>query len=378
MFIRIFQRFIKSESASGIVLCMTALLAFTIANSSFSTQYQALTEPLLHWVNDCLMTLFFLMVGLGIKREMKEGELNSTSKIILPAVAALGGMLFPALVYWILNANNPGALPGFGIPVATDIAFSLGVLSLLGSRVPLSLKVFLTALAIFDDLGAIILIALFYTNNLAPIPLLLAGGCILCLLALPRLKINSLIPYLTTGCFLWFFILKSGVHATLAGVILAFLIPATALNDSSVSLLHRLEGYLLNWVAYLILPIFAFMNAGITLTGISLSQLMNPIVLGVAFGLFLGKQIGVTLSTFIVVKSGLAPMPRDSNWMGVYGIALICGIGFTMSFFVSSLAFPNLNSTDLAFAKTGVLIGSGLSGIVGFLVLRFLPIRRLS
>ena len=374
--IRILQRFIKSESAGGLTLCLTAMIAFILANSNFSAQYQALTEPLVHWVNDYLMTLFFLMVGLEIKREMKDGELNTTPKVILPAVAALGGIFFPALIYWIFNGNNPSTISGFGIPVATDIAFSLGVLSLLGSRVPLSLKVFLTAIAIFDDLGAVIVIALFYTSNLALVPLLLAAVCIVILVMVPRLKINSLAPYLILGSALWFLILESGVHATLAGVILAFTIPATVLPGASTSLLRRLEAYLLNWVAFLILPIFAFINAGISLTGIGIHELINPVVLGVTLGLFLGKQIGVFLSTFLVVKLGLAPMPRDSNWLGVYGIALFCGIGFTMSFFMSSLAFTEISSPNLAFAKTGVLLGSSLSGIVGFLVLRFLPIRR--
>jgi Na+:H+ antiporter, NhaA family len=375
MLISILRRFIRSESASGLILCLTAVVAFVLANSNFSPQYQAFTKLSAHWVNDCLMTFFFLMVGLEIKREMKEGELNTIQKIILPAVAALGGMLFPALIYWVFNINNPNTISGFGIPIATDIAFSLGVLSLLGSRIPPSLKVFLMALAIFDDLGAIIVIALLYTSDLALTPIFFATGCIFMLVLLARIKVNSLIPYLILGCWLWFFIFKSGIHATLAGVILAFTIPTTILPGSPFSLLCRLESYLLNWVAFLILPIFAFMNAGVSLTRMGLEELINPIVLGVSLGLFLGKQVGVFFSTLLVVKLGLTPMPRGSNWIGIYGIALLCGIGFTMSFFVSALAFAELHSSNLAFAKTGVLVGSALSGIAGFLVLRFLPVR---
>lgn len=385
--IRTFKDFIKSESASGIILCIAAAIALILANSPFNPAYKDLIEtplsisigsfnlvkPLVHWVNDALMSFFFLMVGLEIKREIKRGELNSFAKIMLPAAAAISGMVFPAVTYLAFNASDPAALPGFGIPIATDIAFSLGILSLLSKRVPISLKIFLTALAIFDDIGAILVIAFFYTKHLASTPLLLAVLCIFVLLALNQFKVEKLSPYLVVGAILWFFILKSGIHTTLAGVIVAFTIPATPLAGNQYSLAGRLENILVNWVAFFILPVFAFMNAGVTVVGKNFVELLNPIVLGIACGLFFGKQIGIFLTTFIVVKLKLAPMPRDATWMGIYGVSLLCGIGFTMSLFVGSLAFTDLNSEYNSWVKTGVLLGSFASGIFGYLVLRLAP-----
>ncbi|MDA0712751.1 MAG: Na+/H+ antiporter NhaA [bacterium] len=386
---RTFNHLIKSESASGILLCFTAAIALILANSPFNPAYKQLIEtplsislgsynlvkPLVHWVNDSLMSFFFLMIGLEIKREIKRGELNSFSKIMLPAAAAISGMLVPAITYLAFNASDPAAWPGFGIPIATDIAFSLGILSILSTRIPTSLKIFLTALAIFDDIGAILVIAFFYTKHLAATPLLLAVLCVFVLLALNQFKVNKLTPYLFVGAILWFFILKSGIHTTLAGIIVAFTIPATPLADNQFSLAGRLENVLVNWVAFFILPVFAFMNAGVTMLGKNFNELLNPIVLGIACGLFFGKQVGIFLTTFIVVKLKFAPMPRESTWMGIYGVSLLCGIGFTMSLFVGSLAFTDLNSTYTSWVKTGVLLGSFLSGVTGYLVLRFAKVK---
>lgn len=385
------QRFMTWEPAGGLILCVTALLALLCNNSAYRLFYQGLLDapmivqvgsglkiakPMLLWINDGLMTIFFLLVGLEIKRELLEGELNSLSKVALPLVAAAGGMIVPAAFYSLLNWNDAVAMRGWATPVATDIAFSLGVLSLLGSRVPLAIKVFLTALATFDDLGAIIVIAVRYTSDLSHESLLLAVCAGLVLLLLNRSGVRSLVAYGLAGTVLWVCVLKSGIHATLAGVILAFAIPSSRnTENASESPAHWLEESLGPWVTFAVLPVFAFANAGIPLDGLSLRELANPMVLGSAGGLFVGKQIGIFAATWLAVKSGLAPMPRGSNWLGVYGTSLVCGIGFTMSFFIGSLAFEEIGSPHTEWIRLGVISGSLLSGIAGYLVLRYAPIQ---
>jgi NhaA family Na+:H+ antiporter len=315
------------------------------------------------------------MVGLEIKRELLDGQLASWSHRILPGVGAVGGMALPALVYVALNLSSPGTLKGWGIPAATDIAFALSILAILGSRVPVSLKVFLTALAILDDMGAIVIIALFYAGEISPLAL---GGAVLAfaaLLAINRRGIMRLAPYLFVGFVLWFLTLKSGVHATVAGVLLAVAIPlrpSPGRPDDVHSPLHRLENAIQPWVAFLVLPVFGFANAGVSLAGIGPADLLQPVTLGCALGLFLGKQIGVFGSVFLAVRLGVAQRPNGANWRHLYGVALLCGIGFTMSLFVGQLAFGDANALQDQ-TKIGVLAGSLLSALAGWLVLRFHP-----
>ncbi len=383
------QRFMAWEPSGGLTLCITAVLALLCNNSAYRSFYEGLLDapmsiqvgssfqlakPMILWINDGLMTIFFLLVGLEIKRELLEGELNSLSKVALPLIAAFGGMVAPAAFYSLFNWNDPVAMPGWATPVATDIAFSLGVLSLLGSRVPLALKVFLMALATFDDLGAIVVIAVRYTTDLSHESLLLAVCSGLILLLLNRSGVRSLVAYGLAGVLLWVCVLKSGVHATLAGVVLAFAIPSNNGENSQESPAHWLEKSLSPWVTFAVLPVFAFANAGIPLDGLSLRELTNPAVLRCACGLFLGKQIGVFSATWLAVKSGVAPMPRGVNWLGIYGTSLICGIGFTMSFFIGSLAFDEIGSPYTEWIRLGVILGSLLSGVAGYLVLRYAPI----
>ena len=371
------REFLAHEAAGGYILMAIAVVALIVANSPLVEGYQALFKaklgPLsvLHWVNDALMAVFFLLVGLEIKREFVDGQLSTWPDRILPGVAAAGGMLFPALFYAAFNLGPAGHMRGWAIPSATDIAFSLGVLALLGSRVPVSLKVFLTALAIIDDLGAIIVIAIFYTANLSVLALAASAGVMVLLVALNRLGVRALWPYLLAGCTLWVFVHESGVHATLAGVMLAMTIPidaGPAAPDDANSPLHVLEHALSPWVAFLIVPVFGFANAGVSLGGIGLAQLLEPVTLGIAAGLFIGKQVGVFFSVWVLVKLGLAQRPRDANWGQVYGIALLCGIGFTMSLFIGLLAFPNMPALEQS-VKIGVLLGSVLSAVVGAIVL---------
>ncbi len=335
----------------------------------------SLSQHLLHWVNDGLMVIFFMVVGLEIKREMVEGELNSPSKVILPAAAALGGMMIPALIFSLLNFGNDYAMRGWAIPTATDIAFSLGILSLLGSRVPLSLKVFLTALAIFDDLGAIIIIAIFYTADLSFLSLGLAVFFVLVLFAMNRLGVKSQLPYFLVGAILWLCVLESGVHATLAGVALAFAIP---LRDKNQPLSHPPYNGLLEilhpWIAFFVLPLFALANAGVSFSDVppGLGSIFSPVMLGVALGLLVGKFIGVFGTTFLAVKLGLAKKPTNSTWPQILGIALVCGVGFTMSFFVGTLAYPAGENPEpyAAWVRLGVIFGSLLAGLLGYIVLR--------
>jgi Na+:H+ antiporter, NhaA family len=371
MITKAIRQFIDNEAAGGIVLMAVALLSLIIANSPLANAYfdtlHIYIGPLsvLHWINDGLMALFFLLVGLEIKREFQGGELATWSQRALPAIAALGGMVVPALFYVWFNRASPATLAGWAIPSATDIAFALGILALLGKRVPVSLKVFLAALAIIDDLGAVIIIAMFYTANLNMMAL---GGVAVVTLALIMLNLTGvkrLLPFLMLGAVLWFLMLKSGVHATLAGVVLALTVPGgTSQHTPLLDLEHNLH----KWVAFLIVPIFGFANAGVSLHGIDKAVLLHPATLGIAAGLFLGKQIGVLGATWAAVKSGITQKPKGASWAQVYGVSILCGVGFTMSLFIGLLAFPN-NEALSDMVKIGVLMGSVASGVLGALVL---------
>jgi NhaA family Na+:H+ antiporter len=379
------QAFLRSEALGGYVLMLAAAAALVIANSPLAPHYfdvlgtklgfqagpVSLKESVLHWINDGLMAVFFLLVGLEIKREVLDGQLRGVSRIVLPGIAALGGMAMPALIYVLINLGSPDTLRGWAIPAATDIAFALGILALLGSRVPTSLKIFLTALAILDDLGAIVIIALFYTSELNLFALAMAGALLACLFCLNRAGVLRLTPYLLIGAVLWFFVLKSGVHATLAGVALALSIPLRPQNQGHAgahSPLHALEHALHKPVALLIVPLFGFANAGVSFAGMGLSSLAQPVPLGVALGLFLGKQLGVFGFAWLAIKSGMASLPRHASFTQLYGVALLCGIGFTMSLFIGALAFTDPAAIDAT--KIGVLTGSVASAVVGFLLLR--------
>jgi NhaA family Na+:H+ antiporter len=372
----VLKRLLASEAGGGIVLMASAAAALVVANSAFGPAYFHALEihvgplSLLHWINDALMALFFLLVGLEIKREMIGGELATWRRRALPGLAAAGGMIAPALVYLALAGKSALFTRGWAIPTATDIAFALGVLALIGSRAPASLKIFLAALAIMDDLGAVMIIALFYSSGLS-LPML--GGaavCVAALFALNRMKVASLWPYLGVGLPLWGFVHASGVHATIAGVLLAAFVPIEqpASDGDERSPLHRLEHALAPWVGFLVTPIFGFANAGVSFEGASLASLAHPVTLGVAAGLFLGKQVGVFLAARLAVAFGLASRPHGASWMQLYGVALICGVGFTMSLFIGMLAFPP-EAGLLDETKIGVLMGSLASALVGAAVL---------
>ena len=370
--------FLDNETAGGNVLMAVAALALIVANSAAGPAYFAILEQkyfglsVLHWINDALMAVFFLLVGLEIKREFVNGELSTWNQRALPAIAALGGMIAPALVYVALNASTPESLSGWAIPAATDIAFALGILALAGNRVPMSLKVFLTALAIMDDLGAVIIIAIFYTAELHLWALAGVAAITAILFAMNRLGIKALAPYLILGVGLWILMHESGVHATLAGVVLALTVPISGGDHSP---LHKLEHGLHKPVAFLIVPIFGFANAGVSLAGLSMETFTHPVTLGVAAGLFVGKQFGVFGAAWLAVKSKMASMPREATWGQVYGVSLLCGVGFTMSLFIGLLAFPG--RTDwVEEVKIGVLTGSILSAIAGLLVLRLAPAKQ--
>lgn len=379
--ISLMRRFFDSEASGGMILMGVTVLALVIANSPAAALYfgalktYVLGLSVLHWINDALMAVFFLLVGLEIKREFLDGQLSTWPRRVLPGIAALGGMLVPALVYVTVTWNEPTLLRGWAIPAATDIAFALGVLAILGTRVPTSLKIFLTALAILDDLGAIIIIAIFYTGDVALPMLGLAAVSIVVLIGLNRLGVMALTPYLVIGALLWFFVLKSGIHATLAGVALAMTIPLHAepkKTRAEDSPLHLLEHALQPWVAYAIIPIFGFANAGVSFAGLSVDAILAPLPLGIALGLFVGKQIGVYAFSELAIRLGLADVPAGATRLQCYGVALLCGIGFTMSLFIGALAFPN--DADLIDAtKIGVLTGSLLSAVVGFLILWVAP-----
>lgn len=381
-----FKAFIDSEAASALPLLAAAILALVLANSPLREGVQALLgtkvgyelqgfgvyKPLLLWINDGLMAVFFLLVGLEIKREVVEGELSRPSQVALPIAGAVGGMVVPAAIYAALNWSDPVALRGWAIPAATDIAFSLGVLAALGSRVPLALKVFLTTLAIVDDLGAILVIAVFYTSDLSMQSIAAAAFCLLVLAGLNRFGVRRLAPYILIGAVLWVAVLKSGVHATLAGVALAMFIPLKSAGEADGARpAIWLEHVLKPWSAWFIMPVFAFANAGLPLAGLSLSALAAPIPLGILAGLFIGKQVGIVLGAGLLIALGLASMPAGGSWRSLYGVSILGGIGFTMSLFIGTLAFPDPQFESQV--RLGVLAGSLLSAIVGYLILRLGP-----
>jgi len=376
-----FKWFFQLEAASGLVLLIAAIIALIISNSGFSEIYFSTLEQYLfigindlglklsvhHWINDLLMAIFFFFVTLEIKREFIQGELSNLKKALLPIIGAVGGMVIPALVYIGINFGNTETMNGWAIPSATDIAFSLGILSLLGSRVPVSLKIFLTALAIIDDLGAILIIAFFYSGDLSISYLSLILISYIFLLILNKFGVRKFLPYLIIGAFMWFFTYKSGIHATIAGVLLASTIPHRT-KDKDFSLLIKLEHAISPYVAFMIMPIFAFANAGVSLEGLSLSSLLLPVPLGILLGLFIGKQVGVMIFSYIAVKIGVAQMPDNSSWFSLYGVSVLTGIGFTMSLFVGNLAFTE-NIQYIDGVKIGVLAGSLLSTLFGYFIL---------
>lgn len=383
--LRALQQFIKIESSAGVLLVLATVAALLVANSPFHHLYSGLLDlplivalgdfgiekPLLLWINDGLMAIFFLLIGLEVKRELLEGELSSRDQVILPAVCAFGGFVVPALIYLSFNSNDAEAIGGWAIPSATDIAFALGILMMLGSRVPLALKVFLTSIAIFDDIAAILVIAAFYTDSLSIVSLGLGALGIAALVALNQAKVVRLAPYILVGIFVWICVLKSGVHATLAGFVLGLTVPLRVKEVDTLPPLRSLEHALHPWVAFAIMPVFAFANAGISFQGIDGSIVFSPVTLGIAAGLFFGKQFGVFFSAFALIKLGFARLPSGTNWLAIYGVALLSGIGFTMSLFIGTLAFEQGNFEHTVATRVGVLAGSLLSAAVGFLVLRY-------
>lgn len=376
-------QFFQHEAAGGILLALAALAALILANSAANSFYQGALEipvsiaiadfkiakPLLLWVNDGLMAIFFLAVGLEIKRELLDGHLSSLDQVVLPGIAAIAGIAFPALIYVAFNSNDPIAVNGWAIPSATDIAFALGVFTLFGSRLPITLKLFLLTVAIFDDIGAIVIIAIFYSQDLAPTSLGIAGAGLLVLFALNRSGVRNTSAYMVVGTIVWAAVLKSGVHATLAGFLIAWFIPLKVPNRHDKPMLPALEHALHPWVAFAILPIFAFANAGVNFIGTSAETLFNPITIGIALGLFVGKQIGIFGVCWLVVKCRLASIPSGSTWAQLYGVSLLCGIGFTMSLFIGSLAFEDQGLAYQTSVKLGVLMGSLLSAIIGSVII---------
>jgi len=378
------REFLKLESASGILLVIAGILAMIAANSGLAGWYSGLLEmpikiqigdfmldkSLLIWINDLLMAIFFLLVGLEIKREVVSGELSDPARVALPAIAAVGGMLVPIAIYVWVAWGDPVGMQGWAIPAATDIAFALGVLSLFGNRVPVGLKVFLMTLAVIDDLGAIIIIALFYSGDLSVTALMLAAAAIAVLFILNRLGVTRIAAYILVGTALWLFVLKSGVHATLAGVITALLIPATDPKDPDHPPVLTLEHALHPWVAYGILPLFAFANAGVSLQGLSFSDLLHPIPLGIMLGLVIGKQAGVFSLSWLAVKSGLARLPAGVDFKQIYAASILTGIGFTMSLFIGMLAFENAATGEVVVLdKPGILAGSLIAAVMGYIAL---------
>lgn len=380
---RVFDKitaFTKQEASGGLILILMALLAMIFANTALAPVYGSLldtnirvgvggfeiSKPALLWINDGLMAIFFFLVGLEIKREVLQGELSSLNKAALPLFAAVGGMVVPGAVYVWLNWHSPDTMPGWAIPMATDIAFALGILALFAARAPAALKVLLLAIAIIDDLGAIMIIAVFYSTDLSVNALTLSMIAFALAVGLNRLGVNRMAPYLILGIFMWVCVLKSGVHATLAGVLIAMAIPLRDTGPEK-SLAYKAEHALHPWVAFLVLPIFAFANAGVSLGGVTLADLTTPLTLGIAAGLFLGKQVGVMGLSFAAIRLGLARMPAGVTWLHIYAIAALTGVGFTMSLFIGSLAFQTAD--DMNAVRLGVMIGSVASGVLGFAAL---------
>jgi len=382
---KVVEDFIKKESSAGIILIIVTLIALTLENSPLSIHYNEflhipveikfanlhIAKPLLLWINDGLMAIFFMLIGLEVKREILEGELSSREQVVLPLIAAVGGMVVPALFYVLFNYNDEFAMKGWAIPTATDIAFALGILSLLGNRVPASLKIFLMALAIIDDLGAIVIIALFYTSNLSIASIVVAAVSLSTLILMNIFKVSKQSLYIVVGIILWVSVLKSGVHATLAGVALAFCIPMISHdeNGNEFSMAKDIEHGLHYWVAFLILPLFAFVNAGINLSEISVDQMFGGVPMGIIAGLLIGKQVGVFGFSYLAIKFGYATLPSGSNMMQLYGLSVLTGIGFTMSLFVDSLAFTDASLYQYA-DKLAIIVASVLSGVIGYLILR--------
>lgn len=376
------QQFLRWEAASGLLLVIAMGLAMLVANSPLAALYDTflhvavqvrvgdldIDKPLLLWINDGLMAMFFLMIGLEVKREFFEGELRKPHQVVLPAFAAVGGMLVPALVYVYFNYGNESAMSGWAIPTATDIAFALGILSLLGNRVPAALKVFLLALAIMDDLGAIIIIAIFYTQDLSVLSLVVAGSALLVLALMNRFGVRKLGLYMLVGVIMWVSVLKSGVHATLAGVLLAFTIPLR-FKDGTDGYVHKVEHKIHPYVAFMILPLFAFANTGLSFSGIEMEQLFSDIPVGIALGLALGKPVGVFFFSALAILLGLAKLPKDVGWRALFGVGCLCGVGLTMSLFIGTLAFSEGGEADVLVDRMGILMGSWASAVIGFVVL---------
>ena len=377
------KNFFKLEAASGILLFAFAVLALVLANSGLKDIYFSflnmpisirlgdfsIDKPLLLWVNDGFMAVFFTLVGMEVKRELFEGALSSYQRAIFPAIAAFGGMLVPAAVFALITHQHSELNSGWAIPMATDIAFALGIVALLGQRVPMSLKIFLLALAIIDDLGAIVVIAIFFSHDISMTALIIAVIAVIFLFTMNYFKVTQISAYMVVGLILWASVLKSGVHATLAGVIIGFAVPLHGPNHERP--LHDFEHHLAPWCSYLILPLFAFSNAGVTLSEVSLSSLLSPLTLGITLGLVVGKTIGVFGFSFLAVKFGIAKLPKHVNFKQIFAMAVVCGIGFTMSMFLASLAFGNVNQELMLLSRLGILLGSGISAVTGYFLLKY-------
>ena len=381
--VKLIQRFLKLESAGGILLLFSAAVAMLLANSPLSSQYNdflnlpvslqigsfSINKTLIHWINDGFMAVFFVLVGMEVKKELFEGALSSYQQAIFPAIAAVGGMIVPALVYWFIAKQDPSLANGWAIPMATDIAFALGIMALLSKQVPLSLKIFLLALAIIDDLGAIVVIALFFSHELSVQALIFSGISILTLVLLNRFRVSALCAYMVIGAILWASVLKSGVHATLAGVIIGFCIPLKGKKGERP--LHDFEHILAPWSSFVILPLFAFANAGVSFDGIDVSMISSPLLLAIACGLIIGKPVGVFGFSYISVKLGLAKLPDGINFKQIFAVAVLCGIGFTMSMFLASLAFDaDAGESVNTLSRLGILLGSTVSATLGYLFLK--------
>lgn len=381
--VQLIQRFLKLESAGGILLLFSAAVAMLLANSPLSSQYNdflnlpvslqigsfSINKTLIHWINDGFMAVFFVLVGMEVKKELFEGALSSYQQAIFPAIAAVGGMIVPALVYWFIAKQDPTLANGWAIPMATDIAFALGIMALLSKQVPLPLKIFLLALAIIDDLGAIIVIALFFSHELSVQALIFSGISILTLVLLNRFRVSALCAYMVVGTILWASVLKSGVHATLAGVIIGFCIPLKGKKGERP--LHDFEHILAPWSSFVILPLFAFANAGVSFDGIDVSMISSPLLLAIACGLIIGKPVGVFGFSYISVKLGLAKLPDGINFKQIFAVAVLCGIGFTMSMFLASLAFDaDAGESVNTLSRLGILLGSTISATLGYLFLK--------